>query len=134
MSMAPKKLVSKTFLISLVGVSSMGPVIPIPALFTSTSKRPSFSKIKSIAKEIVSGFVTSKGINEYPFFSFIFAFLPVPYTLKPLFDKSLAVDFPIPEEAPVIKTTLDIKKMKRFIFIQISKKKRCKPQSLIARY
>jgi len=30
--------------------------------------------------------------------------------LKPLADKNSAVDFPIPDEAPVIKTTLDIKK------------------------
>jgi hypothetical protein len=32
----------------------------------------------------------------------------VPYTLKPLSDKNSPMDFPIPDEPPVIKTTLDI--------------------------
>ena len=56
----PKKLVSKFRFISSSGISSIGPVIPAPALFIRTSIRFSCFKTSAIQVEIVSDFVTSK--------------------------------------------------------------------------
>ena len=57
--MGPCKLISNAFFISDAGVSSMGPVIPTPALFITMSNRPSSSMILVITSLIELGLVTS---------------------------------------------------------------------------
>ena len=58
----PKKLASKSRLASDVGVNSMAPEMPKPALFTSTSIRPSRSITWEMAAFTISSLVMSVGI------------------------------------------------------------------------
>ena len=76
--MGPKKLVSKLFLISSVGVSSIGPVIPTPALFITISILFDKATTFSTAFLILSTFRTSSAIKGNIEFDIFSGFLLVP--------------------------------------------------------
>src|SRR5690606_24723153 len=109
----PKKLVSNAFFISDSGVSSIGPVIPTPALLIRTSTLSVFDRNSFKADLMDSGFVTSILSNGKSAFT-LSGFLLVPKTVKFFLTRKSAIAFPIPEEAPVIKTTWDIKKCLKY--------------------
>ena len=72
MPMGPKKFVSKLFFISVIGISSNGPVIPTPALLIKTSMALVLLNNVSTQARMESGLVTSNfriGNMELVYFS-----------------------------------------------------------------
>ena len=101
---------SKFFFISSIGISSIGPVIPTPALLINTSILSTFlSKfLTHLFIDVVSATSNSRSGNlESVYF---FGNRLVPYTSKPFSTKKSPIDLPIPDEPPVIKIVLRITK------------------------
>src|ERR1039457_2526392 len=100
----PKKLVSICARASAMGVSSTGPIKAQPALLTTASRRPVFSAMAETARVTDSSSFTRMGSVSAPRNRVVWGRL-VPNTRHPRAARWRAMACPIPEEAPVTRTT-----------------------------
>src|SRR5215813_2141121 len=103
---APKKLVSNWALASPIEISSIAPASSYAALFTKTSIRPASSATAFRHAATESSDRTSRGtISTSGIASALAGLRLVPKILWPFCESNRAVDWPTPDDAPVIKMT-----------------------------
>ena len=102
-------MILKLFIISDSGVSSIDPVIPTPALFINISMRECLSII-FFTTDLMEFLSETSNFNKgkLNFEEIYLGFLLVPYTIYFFSKRKFAIDFPMPDDAPVTKTIFSI--------------------------